>query len=161
MDFIKKVQEIERHFPLKDYTTTSKMCLEIVEQVLRDVLQHQGDRLGEAVQLRIREAENFIGRGETQLDQFSLWQLIGVFRKARVVDAWELASGRELSGIRLMNLDELPRLRKKFFQDQKPATRTEAELLLYCVHVLGETFELVRTPKFSALSLLFSGGELQ
>jgi hypothetical protein len=46
-------------------------------------------------------------------------QLIGVFRKARVVDAWELASGRELSGIRLMNLDELPRLRKKFFQDQK------------------------------------------
>ncbi|GAK59202.1 hypothetical protein U27_06179 [Candidatus Vecturithrix granuli] len=161
MDFIKKVQEIERHFPLKDYTMTSKMCLEVVEQMLRYVLQHQETRLGESTQLRIREAENFIGRGEAHLDQFSLWQLIGVFRKARFVDAWELASGRELSGIRLMNLDELPRLHKKFFHDQKSATRTEAELLLYCVHVLGETFELVRASKFPALSLLFSGGELQ
>lgn len=161
MDFIKKVQEIERHLPSKDYTGTSKMCLEVVEQMLRYVLQHQETRLGEAMQLRIREAESFIGRGEARLDQFSLWQLIGVLRKARFVDAWELALGRELSGIRLMNLDELPRLRKKFFQDQKPATRTEAELLLYCVHVLGETFELVRTPKFTALSLLLPERELQ
>jgi len=161
MDFIKKVQEIEHHFPLKDYTATSKMCLEVVEQMLRYVLQHQETHLGESMQLRIREAENFIGRGEAHLDQFSLWQLIGVFRKARFVDAWELASGRELSGIRLMNLDELPRLHKKFFHDQKPATRTEAELLLYCVHVLGETFELVQAPKFPALSLLFPGHELR
>lgn len=148
MKFMTKVKEIDSHFTSSEYTATAKMCLEVLEQILRFVLQEQVTRLGEAVQLRIQEAEQFVGKGEKQLDHFTMSQLVEVFRRARVVDAWELASGHELTGIRLLNLDELPRLRNKFIQEKKEATRTEAELLQYCLRVLGETFDLPPTQKF-------------
>ena len=145
MNFMKKARKIEDRFRSGEYTTAAKMCLEVLEQILRYVLQKQVTRLGEAVQLRIEEAERSVGKGEKQLDHFTMGQLVEVFRRARVVDAWELASGQELTGIRLLNLDELPRLRYKFVQEKKEATRTEAELLQYCLRVLGETFELIST----------------
>lgn len=151
MNFMAKVRKIESRLTSQEYTSAAKMCLEVLEQALRYVLEEQTIYLGEAVRLRIQEAERSVGKGEKQLEHFTMNQLVEVFRRARVVDAWELAAGRELTGIRLLNLDELPRLRNKFIQEKKEATRTEAELLQYCVRVLGETFELTRTRKSPAL----------
>ncbi len=69
-------------------------------------------------------------------------QFVHVFRESGFLDAWTRASGKDLNGIRVIDLDKLTQLRNKLIHKGREATRSEAEFLFNCLHVIIETFEI-------------------
>ena len=59
------------------------------------------------------------------------------------LDAWVKITGKDVRSLKVINLEELTRLRNTLIHDGTEATQKEAEFLLYCLHVILETFELV------------------
>jgi len=139
-DFGSKLKRIERILDMGEHTIVAKECVGLIEQALRQLFSQALTQLDERDRLKVQEAERKIGKGEKGIESFTMGQLVGVFRTSHFLDAWARASGKDLSSIRVINLDELTQLRNKFIHEGIEATRSEAELLLDCLRVILETF---------------------
>lgn len=143
VSFSSKVKRIERLFDVGEYTIVAKECVGLIEQALRHLFSQTLTQLDEKDRLKVQEAEQNIGKGEKGIESFTMGQLVGLFRTSRFLEAWARASGRDLSSIRVINLNELTTFRNKFIHGDVEATRAEAEFLFNCLHVILETFEIV------------------
>lgn len=101
--------------------------------------------------MRVNDAENQIGKGQKTIESFSLGQLVALFRNSSFLSSWSRATGNELRGITMINLDELVRLRNEITHIEisgegakgRSATRAESELLLSCLQSILETFGIL------------------
>lgn len=143
VNFGSKVERIERLLDMGEHTIVAKECVSLIEQALRHLFSQALTQLDEKDRLKVQEAERDIGKGEKGIESFTMGQLVGVFRMSRFLDAWAGASGRDLTSIRVINLDELTTLRNTFIHGRTDATRSEAEFLFKCLHVILETFGIV------------------
>ena len=138
----KNLQFIQYNLEKGAYTIAAKECVGLIEQALRQLFKEQLTRLDEKDRLKVQEAERKKGRGTRGADHFTMGQLVNFFRESNFLDAWAKASGKEITNIRMINLDEVTRLRNDLIHNGREATRTEAEFLLHCLRVLRETFEM-------------------
>jgi hypothetical protein len=142
MNLSQKLHFIEHNLEIGGYTIVAKECVGLIEQALRQLFRDQLTYLTEHDRLNIQDAERSLGKGEKGVERFTMGQLVNLFRTAHFLDAWERASRKDLSELRVINLDELTKLRNRFIHDDREATRAQAEFLFNCVRVMLETFDL-------------------
>ncbi len=142
MDVKRRMDLIRRNLEVEGYTIAAKECIGIIEAAFRLLFREQVMKLEEGDRIRVHKAEMNLGKGEKGFERFTLGQLIGVYRESKFLDAWSKASGRDVSGLRMINLDELNRLRNDLIHNGREASRTEAEFLLKAVEMILETFGL-------------------
>jgi hypothetical protein len=149
MNFGQKLKLIQHNLDVGGYTIAAKECVGLIEHALRHLFSQHLTRLEEKDRLGVQKAELEIGKGSKGIESFTMGQLVGVFRTSHFLDAWARASGKDLSGIRVINLDELTALRNTFIHGDREASDTEAKFLFDCLHVILETFELKPTEAIS------------
>lgn len=140
MDFGQKMKLIQHNFDVGGYTIAAKECVGLIEQALRELFRRHVSHLDEKDRINVQKAELEIGKGEKGIEHFTMGQLVGLFRTSHFFDAWARASGKDLSSVRVINLDELTTLRNKFMHEGIDATRAEAEFLFDCLQIMLETF---------------------
>jgi hypothetical protein len=149
MNFEHKLQRIERILAIGEYTIVAKECVALIEHALRHLFTQQLTRLDEKDRLKVQEEERKKGDGKRGAGRFTMGQLVHLFQTSHFLDAWERVSGKDLTNIRLINLDELTRLRNKLVHEGREATRSEAEFLVKCLHIILETFDIAPRNSFS------------
>ncbi len=107
-----KIKLIQHNLDAGGYTIAAKECVGLIEHALRQLFSRHLTRLEEQDRLKVQKAETEIGKGTRGIERFTMGELVGVFRKSKFLDAWARASGRDLSGIRVINLNELTGLRR-------------------------------------------------
>jgi len=143
MDIGKKINFIKHNLAIEAYTIVAKESVGLIEHALRQLFSEHLTQLDEKDRLKVQKAELDIGKGEKGIESFTMGQLVGVFRTSRFLDAWARASGKDLSGVRVINFDELTKLRNKLIHGNQEAPYAEAELLFDCLQVILETFDIV------------------
>lgn len=154
MTLDQRMNLINHNIEIGGYSIVAKECVSLIEQALRQLFREQLTRLEEKDRLRIQDVEQKTGKGQKGAERFTMGQLVHLFRASRFLDAWERVSGKDLSNIRVINLDELTELRNRFIHDNRDATRSEAEFLVNCLRVILETFDIAsfnHTGKTSAM----------
>lgn len=140
------------------YTIAAKECLQIIEFALRELLLRRYSILDEATQRKIREQEKQEAKGRKGkiIQEFTMGQLLGVIRGSDFINAWSKATGKELISIRMINLDELTKLRNPLSHNGAEATETEARFLFESLRLLIENFgiESLENETLSDLSQL-------
>ena len=133
---------IQANLQKEGYTTAAKECCGLIEHVLRVVIHQYRPRLAEKDRLSVQAAELQIGKGVKGIERFTMGQLIGVVRVSKFLDMWARTAQRELSSMRLINLDALNHLRNQLMHEGRTAMRVEAEFLFHCLRMILETFDL-------------------
>ncbi len=137
-----KLKLIQHNLDVGGYTIVAKECMGLVEQSLRRLFRDQLTRLDEKDRLKVQEAELKKGGGRRGIEHFTMGQLVRLLQSSNFLDAYERALGKDLSGLRVVNLEELTRLRNRLIHDNREVTRAEAEFLVNCLQVILETFEI-------------------
>lgn len=140
MNFQRKMKALNRQFREGRYGNVVKECGGLLEQALRQLFRKQIMQLHEHDRLRIEKLEQKIGQGRQGVEQFTMAQLLSLFHSSRILDAWELSSGKKLNSVRAINIDELARLGNLFANNGTHATRSEAELFLFCLRAILDGF---------------------
>lgn len=143
MELGEKINLIQHNFEIGAYTIVAKECVGLIEQAFRQLFNQRLTQLDEKDRLKVQKAELEVGKGEKGIESFTMGQLVGVFRKSHFLEAWAHASGKELSSIRMINLDELNSLRNKLIHEGEDVSRSKAEFLMNCLQVILEAFDLI------------------
>lgn len=148
--FREKIELIRRNLDMRGYTIVARECVYLVEHALRQLFTQHLTHLEEKDRLTVQKAELEIGKGIKGIERFTLGELVGIFRKAKVIEAWGRSSGKDLSGIRVIDFNQLTKLRNTFIHEGREATHTEAEFLFNCLQIILETFDLNHTAPVSS-----------
>jgi hypothetical protein len=142
MEIETKIKRLEHFLSIGEYTIVAKESVGLIERALRLLFSQHLTRLEEKDKLKVYDAISEIGKGQRGTDSFTMGELVGVFRRSKFLDAWARVSGKDLTSLQVINLDHLTRLRNTLIHGVREATRSEAELLLHCLGVILETFEI-------------------
>lgn len=132
MSFESRIELIRMNFKAGAYSIAARECTTIIESALRELFRRYLKELSTEDRMKVRGAENLIGGGTKSFEDFGLGQLVGTFIKSNFLDAWESASGKALSGIRMINLNEVNSLRVGLEHKNWEASRSEATALFNC-----------------------------
>ena len=143
MDVEVKIRMIATHLNIGEYTPAAKECCGIIEQSFRELFRRHLMDLEERDRIRAQESELMIGKGEKGIESFTMGQLIGLFRKSKFLVSCARVTRRDLSGIRMINFDELNAFRNRLMHDGREATRCEAAFLFNVMQIVVETFGLI------------------
>lgn len=143
--FEERIALLRHNLNMGGYTIVARECVGLVEYALRHLFCQNLTHLGEQNRLTVQKAELEIGKGIKGIERFTLGELVGVFRKSKFIEAWGRISGKDLSSIRIINFDQLTKLRNTFVHGDREATQAEAEFLFNCLQIILETFELEST----------------
>ena len=117
--------------------------MKLIEQALRQVVSQYLDQVDEQVRRAVQEAVKKRVRGDGGIEKLTMGQMIYTLRDARFWDEWARISGKSLSSLQVIDLENLTQLRNKIIHDLAEATRTEAEFLLHGLKMMLETFDLL------------------
>ncbi|OUD12068.1 AAA family ATPase [Thioflexithrix psekupsensis] len=137
------------------YTVAAKECIEIIEHAFRQLLLRHFGSLDENTQKKIRDLEKQTakgGRGKS-IQDFTLGQLLGIIRDSDFINAWGKAKNKDFLSIRLLNFDELTKLRNPLIHEGKQATPEQAQFLYYSLQLLIESFGIKNLEKGSELNI--------
>ncbi|MCU1405483.1 MAG: trxB2 [Glaciihabitans sp.] len=126
-----------------EYTSPSRECTVIIETSFRELYRRSIGLLTGPDRIKVNQTEIQIGGGTKTLDDFTMGQLVALYRNSGFLKSWSTATGNELRGITMINLDEMVRLRNSLHHGLQEATRNEAELLFQCVQSILETFGIL------------------
>jgi len=138
-----KIDGIRRQLDLGEYTIAAKESAGIIEFAFRELYRRSIGLLAGPARQRVFKVEQEIGKGSKTLDDFTMGQLVHVYRASDFLEAWSKSTGNQLRGIQMINLDEIVHLRNEFTHSSREATRSEADLLFHCVQSILETFGIL------------------
>lgn len=141
MNVEKRISCIRQNLERGGYDTTiaAKECITLIEHALRQLFRSNLTKLREQDRIKVQDTEKKIGNGRG-IESFTMGELVGLFHESKFLDAWSRASGKELDNIRTINLAEITKLRNKLVHSGKEASRSDADLLFYCLRMILETF---------------------
>ncbi len=124
------------------YTIAAKESLGIIEYALRELLLRHFEIVDPTTQDKIRQAEKKTAKGGRggSIQDFTLGQLLGIIRDSDFLNAWSKAKGKDFLSIRLLNFDELSKLRNPLIHDGAQATPSQALFLYQSLQLLIESF---------------------
>lgn len=151
MDFKSEIREITSLLKGEHYTAAVRHCTPAIEQALKYILKQSLPKLEPDDQDKVRQAVRKRDRTGKGIDNLTMGDLVYVFRESNFLDAWTRVSGKDLSRMRMLNLDELRKFRNKFAHELRKATRPEAEFLFEYLRIILEDFELVSAEEMQSL----------
>ena len=151
-----RIDQIQTHIAQQYWGTAAKESVSIIELAFRELYQRSLGMLSGPARRRVFSAEDDIGGGNKTVDNFTMGQLVALYRQSRFLDAWAESTGSNLRGLRVINLDELVRLRNALVHEEHVANRSEAELLFGCLQSILETFGILTLETPSGLASVSS-----
>lgn len=142
-DLAGRVRQIRELLGSEMYTLAAKESASLIEFALRELLRRHTGELEPKDRLKVNQAEIEIGKGEKGIEDMTMGQLAGVLRTSKFFDAWSSATGRDLSGIAMVNLNAVIELRNRLVHEGKEASRGEAEMLFNVLRSYLETFGIL------------------
>jgi len=133
-------------------TMAARDCLLIIEVAFRELLRRHADKLLPPDRIKLQKMIDQAIKGSRAkgIDDFTLGQLVGIIRDANFFDAWSTATGKPLTGIRWIELNNLNSYRnerlvhvrnmEELLNPELQVTPSEANFLLYCLSIILETF---------------------
>ncbi len=147
MDNKEMMRIIRRNFDDGAYTIVAKECVGLIEQVLRQLVRENLTKLSEKDRTKFQNAEKrkagkMSWTKNKGYEDFTMGQLVHLFRESNFLESWARAIGKDLSSIRIIDLFGLTSLRNAFIHTPREATRAEADLLIKDLQLMVETFKL-------------------
>ncbi len=133
-------------------TMAARDCLLIIEVAFRELLRRHADKLLPSDRQKLQQLIEGAIKGSRAkgIDDFTLGQLVGIIRDSKFFDAWSKATGKPLTGIRWIELNNLTSYRnerlvhvnslEELLNPDLQVTSSEAYFLLYCLNIILETF---------------------
>ncbi len=87
MDIKEKMRVIRRNFDEEAFTIVAKECVFLTEQVLRQLVRENLERLSEEDRVRFQKAEAKKGGGKRGIEQFTMGQMVHLFKDSDFLDA--------------------------------------------------------------------------
>ena len=143
LDFQAKIDGILRILSVGEYTNAATECVMLSEQALRRVVRQYIDQIDAKVKEQIQEAARKRVRGDGGFEKLTMGQMVNTLRETKFLEEWARLTGKSLSSLQVLDLDNLTKLRNKVIHEGAEATRTEAEFLLHSVKMILETFGLL------------------
>lgn len=138
-----RIDFIRTQIRLGEFTAPARESTVIIENSFRELYRRSIGLLSGPDRVRVNQAEIQIGGGSKTLDDFTMGQLVALYRNSGFLKSWSTATGNELRGITMINLDEMVRLRNGLQHGSHQASKGEAELLFQCVQSILETFGIL------------------
>ncbi len=157
IDFREELKHIERLLGKEEYTAGARECVIVIEQALQYVLHRNLEQVDEGVRAKVQNAVRKRDRRGQGIKGLTMGQLSNVLQESKFLEAWAQASGTDLTRARLIDLDEVRKLRNKFMHEARKASRSEATFLSECLRVILEDFGLVSREEVKRLDSI--GGE--
>lgn len=138
-----RIDFIRQQIKAGEFTAPARECTVIIENSFRELYRRGIGLLSGADRIKVNQTEAQIGAGNKTVDDFTMGQLVALYRNSGFLGAWSAATGNELRGIGMINLDEMVKLRNSLTHGSHETTRQEAELLFQCVQSILETFGIL------------------
>lgn len=138
-----RIDYIRTQIKAGEFTAPAREATAIIETAFRELYRRSIGLLNGQDRLRVYKVEEQIGGGTKSFDEFTMGQLVALFRNSNFLEAWSKVTNNELRGIRMINLDEVVRLRNQLVHSDGAATHGEAELLFQCLQAILETFGIL------------------
>ncbi len=138
-----RIDYIRAQIRTGEYGGPAREATQIIETAFRELYRRSIGLLEGRERMRVYKAEEEIGGGAKSVDEFTMGQLVALFRNTNFLEAWSKATNNELRGIRMINLDEIVRLRNQLAHTNTQTSRGEAELLFQCLQAILETFGIL------------------
>ena len=125
-----------RHFlKMEYYDSAVKECCGIMEEILKTVYRQALAELPMTDRTTLMEAETAIGRGVKGYTEFGFGQLVAVFNKCKLLDAWSKHTGKKLGIIKSISLDYIVELRNQLTHNgsQQLCSKSDANLVYDCL----------------------------
>jgi len=140
---LKKMETVRECLGCQSFTFAGTEACKGIELAFRKLLLHGLPKLDEKARLKVMEAIIDIGKGNKGVDSFGLGQMLAVVKRAHFFDAWEQATGRDLTPIKMVNFDALSDVRNKLAHHGYEASKFEAEFLFQVLQGFIDTFDIL------------------
>ena len=108
-----QLEKIRHFLKMEFYDSAVKECCSIMEDILKSIYRQALSELPVAERAALLDAENAIGKGVKGYTEFGFGQLVAVFNKCRLLDAWSKYTGKKLGIIKSISLDYIVELRNQ------------------------------------------------
>ncbi|MDH3725926.1 MAG: class I SAM-dependent methyltransferase [Myxococcales bacterium] len=143
MNLEDRIAQIREDMASQRYTTAAKESGAIVEFAFREIYRRSIGLVDDRTRMKALAAESKIGGPGKGIGAFTLGQLYSLFRESDLLVAYGQSMSTQLRAIKMINFDELIRLRNRMQHELYEADRLEAQLFLHCVETMLETFGIL------------------
>lgn len=152
-----KMSFIQQAYELGQYAVVVKECCGLFEVVFKKIFSEAVINLPYKERVEVMEIEQKIGEAKKGVPDFTLGQLVGLFRQSDLMKKWAKCSGRDLGLLDSMNFNSIVDLRNKLVHEGAVCSQLEADLVYNYLKNLLASYGLVNLEK--AISTSFEKKE--
>jgi len=147
MNLQAKIDRIKNNLDAQSYTVAAGEAVKIIEVAFRKLLVDGLTTLSDQDRLKVMQAIIDVGKGHKGVESFGLGEILGVLRQSKFNNAWEAATGSNLSAIKMINLDALNDIRIKITHEAAEASEFEAKFLFNALEGVIQAFGILSLEK--------------
>ena len=130
-----QLEKIRHFLTMGYYDSAVKESCGLLEEILKNIYRQAMSELPVSDRTALMEAEAAIGRGVKGYTEFGFGQLVALFNKSRLLDAWSRHTGKKLGLVRSISLDYIVDLRNQLTHNglEQLCSQSEAQLVYDCL----------------------------
>ena len=135
---------IKESFVSNNYATSVKESGTILETLFKEIYQITLFKCNHTEREQMIEIEKEIGKGTKTVYNFGLGELVGLFRKGKILNKYENIENRDLSLAKSYNLDSFVNLRNNCVHNGYIPSKFEAQFAIQCLMVFLVSFDKIK-----------------
>ena len=138
----KQLIDIERNLDNRAYSIVATESIRIIEAAFREIYQRDIRKLPSQERTKILRFET--SKHDNGIDGFTLGETIGLFfnKETRFFDVWAKTAGKNEADFKLINFNELNKLRIKLLHDNDECTEIDAKLIFRFLRIVLQAFDI-------------------
>lgn len=121
-------------------TIAAKECVQTIEFIFQDLFHRDLTKLKPEDREKALEAEKKIGRNIKGIKDFTMGELIGLYRNSDFLRAWADAAHTDIRAVLLIDFAELNKIRNALMHKNLQVSSLDAFFLFSCLLIVYETF---------------------
>lgn len=138
-----RIEQIRQDIGSERYTTAAKESAAVIEFAFREIFRRSIGAVDGKARSKAFEAEKKIGGPSKDADNFTLGELVQLFRESKLFQAYSEATGTQLRAITMIDFNQVVATRNRMQHDFYEVSRGEAQLFLHCVENMLEAFGIL------------------
>lgn len=130
-----QLEKIRHFLAMGYYDSAVKESCGLLEEILKNIYRQALSDLPVTDRAALMDAEAAIGRGVKSYREFGFGQLVALFNKSRLLDAWSKHTGKKLGMVRSISLDYIVELRNQLTHNgsEQTCAANDAQLVYDCL----------------------------
>ena len=130
-----QLEKIRHFLTMGYYDSAVKESCGLLEEILKNIYRQAMSDLPVADRAALMEAEASIGRGTKSYLEFGFGQLVALFNKSRLLDAWSKHTNKKMGMVRSISLDYIVELRNQLTHNgsAQACSANDAQLVYDCL----------------------------